>query len=365
MTHDPHASGSTHHEHSRLKPGHHEAKHHAHPELHPTAMPYSAVIAGTGFYVPEKILTNDDMMKLVDTSDEWITERTGMKERRMARPDEATSDMAFEAARKALADADTKAADLDAIVVGTVTGDYHFPSTACLLQDRLGAKHAAAMDVSAGCTGFLYALETARHFVMSGSYRNVLVVGAELLTRIVDWTDRGTCVLLGDGAGAAVIRPTAERNRGIVAGHFGADGSRKEDLWLPAGGSRLPASEATLRDRRHYLLMNGNAIFKVAVRAMAHTTTELLHKIGAKPEDVKLLIPHQANLRIIEAVARQLKFGMDRVYVNIHKYANTSSATIPIALDEARREGRIRPGDLVILVAFGAGLTWGGVAIRW
>jgi 3-oxoacyl-[acyl-carrier-protein] synthase-3 len=325
----------------------------------------TAAIAGTGFYVPEKIITNADLKELVDTSDEWITERTGMKERRMAAEDQATSDLAFEAARRALADADVKGADLDMIVVGTVTGDMHFPSTACLLQARLGAKHAAAMDVAAGCTGFLYALETARSFIATGDYKNVLVIGAELLTRIVDWTDRGTCVLLGDGAGAVVLKPSSRPDRGILAGVFGADGSRMEDLWMPAGGSRLPPSEETIRNRQHYLRMNGNAIFKVAVRSMAHTVVQLLDKIGAQPSDISLLIPHQANLRIIEAVAKQLKFGMDRVFVNIHKYANCSSATTPIALDEARREGRIKPGDLVIMVAFGAGLTWGGVAIRW
>ena len=310
-------------------------------------------------------MTNDDLAKIVDTSDEWITELTGMKERRVARPDEATSDMAFEAAKLALADAGTKASELDMIVVGTVTGDYHFPSTACLLQDRLGARHIAAMDVSAGCTGFLYALETTRHFVMSGNYRNVLVVGAELLTRIVDWTDRGTCVLLGDGAGAAVVKASTEKDRGIIAGVFGADGSKIEDLWMPAGGSRLPTSPETLKNHQNYLKMNGHAIFKVAVRSMAGTVTQLLEKIGAKADDITLLIPHQANLRIIEAVARQLKFSMDRVFVNIQKYANTSSATTAIALDEARRAGRIKSGDLVVMVAFGAGLTWGGVAIRW
>jgi len=325
----------------------------------------SAVITGTGFYVPERVLTNADMEKLVDTSDEWIVQRTGIHERRVVAPGQAASDLAFAAAEKALAEAGVKPADLDLILVATVTGDMLFPSTACVLQDKLKAKNAAAMDLSAGCTGFIHALDVVRQYVATGTYQTALVIGVEVLTRIVNWQDRETCVLLGDGAGAAVVQASRKPNQGIIAGVLGADGSGGQDLYMPAGGSRIPASLESVAARLHYLRMNGSRIFKVAVRSMAQTVTRLLQSIGAKPEDLSLLIPHQANLRIIEATARQLKFPMERVFVNIEKYANTSSATTIIALDEARKSGRIKPGDLVILVAFGAGLTWGGVAIRF
>lgn len=333
--------------------------------LEPKARLYSAVIAGTGFDVPEKIMTNADLEKLVDTSDEWIVERTGMKERRIARPDQAASDFALAACRHALADANTRPDEVDLIIVATVTGDMAFPSTACILQGKLGCTHAAAMDLSAGCTGFIYALATARQFIATGTYKTILVVGVEVLSKITDWTDRGTCVLLADGAGAAVLRATDEPGRGIIASYLGADGSRGNDLYMPAGGSRIPASHESVAARQHYLKMNGNAIFKVAVRAMADSVRRVLEQARLKASDIKLLIPHQANLRIIEAVAKLLRFPMDNVFVNIQKYANTSSATTIIALDEARKAGRILPGDLVVLVAFGAGLTWGGVAIRW
>jgi 3-oxoacyl-[acyl-carrier-protein] synthase-3 len=325
----------------------------------------SAVITGTGFYVPDRVLTNADMTRLVDTSDEWIVERTGIHERHMAAPGQAASDLAFAAAEKALADAGVKAMDIDLILVATVTGDMLFPSTACVLQERLKAKNAAAMDVSAGCTGFIHALDVARQYLATGTYKTALVAGVEVLSRITDWHDRETCVLLGDGAGAAVVQASRTPNRGLIAGLLGADGSGGPDLCMPAGGSRIPANLESVAARLHYLQMKGSKIFKVAVRSMTQTVTRLLQSLHAKPEDVKLLIPHQANLRIIEATARQLKFPMARVFVNIGKYANTSSATTIIALDEARKSGRIQPGDLVIMVAFGAGLTWGGVAIRW
>lgn len=325
----------------------------------------SAVITGTGFCVPDKVLTNADLEKLIDTSDEWIRERTGIRERRIAAPDQAASDLAFAAGEIALADAKVKPEEIDVILTATVTGDMLFPSTACVLQEKLKAPNAAAMDLSAGCTGFIYALDVARQYLATGTYKTALVVGVEVLSRITDWQDRGTCVLLGDGAGAAVVQASSEPNRGVIAGLLGADGSGGPDLCMPAGGSRIPVSRESLEGRLHYLQMKGNAIFKVAVRRMSQTVTRLLERIKAKADEVKLLIPHQANLRIIEAMARQLKFPMERVFVNIDKYANTSSATTIIALDEARRSGRILPGDLVILVAFGAGLTWGGVAIRW
>ena len=334
------------------------------PRTRPARL-HSAVITGTGFDVPKRILTNADLEKMVDTSDQWIVERTGMKERHIAAPEEAASDFALKAARLALADSGTTADELDLIIVATVTGDMPFPSTACILQDRLGAKHAAAMDVSAGCTGFIYGLATARQFIATGEYRTMLVVGVEVLSKITDWTDRGTCVLLADGAGAAVVKASDDPDRGIIASYLSSDGSRGPDLFMPGGGSRVPVSVESIRRGDHYLKMKGNAIFKVAVRSMADSVSRVLRLAGLKADDVKLLIPHQANLRIIEATARLLGFPMDRVFVNIQKYANTSSATTIIALDEARKAGLIQPGDVVVLVAFGAGLTWGAIAIRW
>lgn len=326
---------------------------------------YSAVITGTGFEVPEQVMTNQDLEQMVQTSDVWITERTGMKERRITAEGEAASDLALRASRKALAEAGLGPADIDLILVGTVTGDMLFPSTACVLQAKLGAGKAAAMDLSAGCTGFIYALATARKFIATGSYRNVLVVGVEVLSRITDWTDRGTCVLLGDGAGAAVVQLAPPGERGIIADFLAADGTRGPDLCMPAGGSAIPASAESLDQRLHYLKMNGNAIFKVAVRSMAEAVQKLVAAAKLRIEDINLLIPHQANLRIIEAVSKLLRFPNERVFINIQKYANTSSATTIIALDEARRAGLVKSGDLVALVAFGAGLTWGGVLIRW
>jgi len=329
------------------------------------AQPLSAVVAGTGSRVPERILTNADLEKIVDTSDQWITERTGMKERHISAPGEAASDIAVKACEQALAEAKVKPEDLDLIVVGTVTGDMPFPSTACVLQQRLGAPHAVAFDLSAGCTGFIYALSVARQFVASGTCRTALVVGVEMLSKITDWTDRSTCVLFGDGSGAAVLRASTRSDAGILATYLAADGAGGEHLYMPAGGSRQPASVETVQQRLHTCKMNGNAIFKVAVRSMADAVRHLFRQTGLKIEDVKLLIPHQANLRIIDATAKLLKFPSERVFVNIHKYGNTSSATTIIALDEARKAGRVHAGDVVMLVAFGAGLTWGGVAIRF
>jgi 3-oxoacyl-[acyl-carrier-protein] synthase-3 len=327
--------------------------------------PFSAVVAGTGSHLPERVLTNADLEKMVDTSDQWITERTGMKERRIAAPGEAASDIAVVACEKALAEAKVKPEDLDLIIVGTVTGDMLFPSTSCILQQKLGAPRAAAFDVSAGCTGFIYSLSIARQFITTGAYRTVLVVGVEMLSKITDWTDRSTCVLFGDGAGAAVLKAGTEPDKGIIATYLAADGGGGKHLYMPAGGSRLPASVETVQQRLHTCKMNGNAIFKVAVRSMADAVGHLLRQADLKLEDIKLLIPHQANLRIIEATTRLLKFPSERVFVNIQKYGNTSSATTIVALDEARRAGRVHPGDVVMMVAFGAGLTWGGVVIRF
>jgi 3-oxoacyl-[acyl-carrier-protein] synthase-3 len=323
------------------------------------------VIVGTGSQVPERILTNADLEKIVDTSDQWITERTGMKERHIAAPGEAASDLAVVACEKALTEAKVKPEELDLIVVGTVTGDMPFPSTSCVLQQRLGAPHAAAFDVSAGCTGFIYALSIARQFVSTGASRTALVVGVEMLSKITDWTDRSTCVLFGDGSGAAVLKADTEPDKGILATYLAADGNGGKHLYMLAGGSRHPATIETVQQRMHTCKMNGNAIFKVAVRSMADTVKHLLQQTGLGIDDLSLLIPHQANLRIIEATTKLLKFPSERVFVNIAKYGNTSSATTIIALDEARRAGLVRPGDVVMLVAFGAGLTWGGVVIRF
>ncbi|MCR4423402.1 MAG: beta-ketoacyl-ACP synthase III [candidate division WOR-3 bacterium] len=323
----------------------------------------SAIFTGTGFAVPERILTNNDLEKILETSDEWIVERTGMKERRIAKPEEAASDFALRASQQALADARIKPEEIDLIIVATVTGDMPFPSTACILQHKLGATNAAAMDLAAGCSGFIYALTTARQFIATGTYRTVLVVGVEVLSKITDWTDRSTAVLLADGAGAAILQASTEKERGIIATYLGADGSHGKDLYMPAGGSAIPASLESIQQRLHYLKMNGSAIFKIAVRSMADVVRRLLDKTKLPAEEIKLIIPHQANLRIIEAMAKLINFPMEKVFVNIQKYANTSSASTIIALDEARKQGLIHPGDKVILVAFGAGLTWGGTLV--
>ncbi|MBM3332784.1 ketoacyl-ACP synthase III [candidate division WOR-3 bacterium] len=325
----------------------------------------SAIIAGTGAHVPARVMTNADLEKIVDTSDAWITERTGMKERHIAAAGETASDVAMVACEKALAESKVKAEELDLIVVGTVTGDMPFPSTACVLQERLGASRAAAFDVSAGCTGFIYALSVAQQFVANGVYRTVLVVGVELMSKVTDWTDRSTCVLFGDGAGAAVLKAGKDTDTGILGTYLAANGHGGQHLYMPAGGSRHPASVETVQQRMHTCKMNGNAVFKVAVRNMADAVKHLLQETGLGIDDLALLIPHQANLRIIEATAKLLKFPSERVFVNIAKYGNTSSATTIIALDEARKAGLVHPGDNVMLVAFGAGLTWGGVLIRF
>jgi len=329
------------------------------------ARPLSAVIVGTGYHVPERVLTNSDLEKMVETSDQWITERTGMKERHIAAPGEAASDFAVVACEKALAEAKVKPEELDLIVVGTVTGDMLFPSTACVLQHRLGALNAAAFDVSAGCTGFIYALSVAGQFISTGAYRTVLVVGVEMMSKITDWTDRSTCILFGDGAGAAVLKASKEPHTGILGSYLASNGEGGQHLYMPAGGSRHPATVDTVQQRMHTCKMNGNAIFKVAVRSMVDSVKHLLQRAGLGIDDLNLLIPHQANLRIIEATTKLLKFPSERVFVNIAKYGNTSSATTIIALDEARKAGLVHPGDNVMLVAFGAGLTWGGVLIRF
>lgn len=321
-----------------------------------------AGILATGSYLPERVLTNADLERMVETSDEWITSRTGIRERRVAAPDEATSDLAVKAARKALEEAGLGPKDLDLILVATITPDMITPATACLVQAKLGAAHAAAFDLSAACSGFLYGLSAAKAFVESGLYRRILLIGAEKLSAFVDWKDRSSCVLFGDGAGAAVI---GEGGHPILSCRLGSRGESAELLWIPAGGSRTPASPETVQGGLHTLKMQGREIFKIAVKEMTDATVEALRRAGLSKEDVALFIPHQANRRIIEAVTERLNFPMDRTYVNLDRLANTSAASIILALDEAVRSGRIRSGDNLVLVAFGAGLTVASGVLRW
>lgn len=324
----------------------------------------SVGIIGTGKYVPERVLTNADMEKMVDTNDEWIVSRTGIKERRIAAEHEATSDLAFHAAEKALQAAGITAEELDLIIVTTVTPDMAFPSTACLVQKRLGATKAAAFDLSAACSGFIYGLANASNFIAMGTYKYALVIGAECLSRITDYTDRNTCILFGDGAGAAVLGPVPE-GRGFQSFVLGADGNGGELLKIEAGGSRMPASIETIEDKRHYIYMNGREVFKFAVRIMGNAAEEALEKAGKKKEDISLMVPHQANTRIIHAALERLNLSEDKCIINLPYYANTSAASIPLALAEAAEQGRIQEGDTILLVGFGGGLTWGASVIVW
>ncbi|MSU35953.1 MAG: ketoacyl-ACP synthase III [Pedosphaera sp.] len=321
-------------------------------------------ITGVGSYLPSRILTNQDLEKLIDTTDEWITSRTGIKERRIAAPHEATSDLAFAAAKQALHDAKISADQIDLIIVATITPDMLFPSTACLVQQKLGACRAAAFDIEAACSGFVYALDIAAHFVQSHTYDTVLVIGAEKMSSVVDWKDRNTCVLFGDGAGAAVLqnRPTAH---GLLTTCLGADGTKATLLDMPGGGSACPASTESLGKGMHFLRMDGKETFKNAVNAMVSAATEALNRCGLTVGQIHCIIPHQANQRIISAVGERLGATEDQVFVNVAKYGNTSAASVAIALDEAVRTGRVRRGDLVLLVVFGAGLTWGAAIIEW
>jgi 3-oxoacyl-[acyl-carrier-protein] synthase-3 len=323
-----------------------------------------AHVIGWGKFVPRRVVTNSDISQRVDTSEEWILSRTGIRERHVVEDGETTASMALQAARQALETASLNPSQLELIIVATVTPDHLFPATACLLQDRLGAKRAAAFDLSAGCTGFIYALSVATSMLASGAYRNALVIGAETLSSITDWSDRSTCILFGDGAGAVVLQ-AAENRGGVLGASLGADGSGANLLWLPAGGSRMPASQKTVDERMHTIRMNGREVFRFAVKVMSAATREVLRKTGASLDDVRLLIPHQANQRIINAAAQDLGLPMERVYSNVSRYGNTSAASIPIALCEAAEMGRIHAGDLIVCVGFGAGLTWGASAIRW
>lgn len=319
---------------------------------------------GVGHYAPDTVLTNADLEKMVDTSDEWIVTRTGIRERRIADESMTTSDMSYEASVKALADAGMNASDLDLIIVCTVTPDHAFPSVSCLLQDRLGAPNAAAFDLSAGCTGFVYGVVTAAQFIGTGLYKNVLVVGTEKLSAITNWEDRSTCVLFGDGSGAAVMGP-CDPGEGVLSSYLGSDGSLGEFLCLPAGGTKEPITEESLRLKRDKLYMNGSEVFKVAVRHMETAIQKALAAIDQTPDDVDLLIPHQANRRIVDAVNRKLGLPEEKVVVNMDRYGNTSAASVPIALSEALADGRLKKGDLLVMTSFGAGMTWGSVAVRW
>jgi len=323
-----------------------------------------ATIVGTGMYVPDRVLSNHDLERMVDTSDEWIVERTGIRERRIAAPDQASSDMALIAARRALESARIDVQDIDQIIVATTTPDRILPSCACTLQAKLGAHRAAAFDVFAACTGFVYGLGIGRGLIGSRVSDTVLVVGVEKLSSIVDYTDRNTCVLFGDGAGAAVLRPCAG-GEGVLAVAMHSDGDLGEVLEVPAGGSRMPTSAETLSDRGHFIRMRGKELFRVAVRAMEESLRQVLDSAGLEFADIDLVIPHQANQRIIDAMRERLGIPAEKVVLNLDRYGNTSSASIPISLDEMVRSGRIRSGDCLAFVAFGGGVTWGATVMRW
>lgn len=323
-----------------------------------------AKIIATGAYVPEKVLRNSDLERLVDTSDEWITERTGIRERRIADEKQAASDLAYEASRAALKSCGLKAKDIELIIVATVSGDMPLPATSCILQERLGAKRAAAFDINAACSGFIYGIAVANAFIRSGAYRRVLVVGAEILSKFTDYEDRTTCILFGDGAGAAILEASSEE-RGILCTKIHSDGSMWDLLHTPGGGSRYPTSKETIKKRQHFIKMKGNETFKIAVRTLESLVLETLEDNKLKPSDISLLVPHQANLRIIQATARRIGLPMEKVAVNLDRYGNTSAASIPLALDEAVRSGRVREGDYILLEAFGGGLTWASALIKW
>jgi 3-oxoacyl-[acyl-carrier-protein] synthase-3 len=323
-----------------------------------------SVILGTGSELPSKVVTNHDLEKMVETSDEWITVRTGIKERRVLEEGKGNADMAFRAAQRALNDAQMQATDLDAIIMGTVTPDYVFPSSACVLEDMLGARNVFSFDVGAACSGFLNALSVADSFIRTGQINNALVVGSDALSRLLNWQDRGTCILFGDGAGAVVLG-ASENGSGILSTRLRTDGSYVKTLYVPAGGSLKPATPETVRRNEHTITMNGKEVFKIAVRSMEEISRQALVEADVQVSEVSLVIPHQANRRIIVALAERLGIPMERVMVNLEKYGNTSAASIPVALDEAKRQGRIKPGDIVLLNAFGAGFAWGAAVIKF
>lgn len=331
-----------------------------------SSAPRSVKIKGTGSYTPQKALTNNDLSKIVDTSDEWIFTRTGIKERRIAGESETSSSMGAEASKRALEASGLSPEEIDVIVVGTMTPDMPFPSTACLVQEKLGIKNAVCFDVEAACSGFLYILEIATGLLATGRYRNALVIGSEKLSSILDWEDRTTCVLFGDGAGAAVIGFAEQGDDSkIIDFRLGADGSKADMLHQPGGGCAIPPSPASLDGRQHFLKMRGKEVFKQAVRVMGQAAVEILEQNGIESDQLACVIPHQANMRIIESISSRLNIPIERFFLNLDKYGNTSAASIPIALDEAARAGRIKNGDTILLIAFGAGLTWGSALVRW
>ncbi|HEX7117212.1 MAG TPA: beta-ketoacyl-ACP synthase III [Longimicrobiales bacterium] len=321
-------------------------------------------VVSTGRYLPERVVTNEELERLVDTSDEWIRERTGIRERRIACAEMGAAEMGAEAAKIAMERADVHPGEVDVIVVSTATPDRLLPSTACDIQARLGAKNAAAYDISAACSGFLYALQVAEGHIAAGRGEIALVVSTEKMSAITDWTDRSTCVLFGDGAGAAVVK-RSENGRGVLSSFIRSDGTLAELLWRPGGGAKVPFDEGVLESRSHLVQMAGREVFKSAVRSMAEAADQALHRAGLTGEDIDLLVPHQANIRIIEATAKYANIPMEKVFVNVDRYGNMSSATVPIALDEAVEQGRVRPGDNILMVAFGAGFTWGSSVVRW
>ncbi|MHC4321289.1 MAG: beta-ketoacyl-ACP synthase III [Planctomycetota bacterium] len=325
---------------------------------------YKASITGVGSFLPKKVLTNDDLSKMLDTTDEWITQRTGIKERRIVENGVAASDLAIEASLRALDDANVLPTEVDLIVTSTITPDCLFPSTSCYLQEKLGARNAGAFDLLAACAGFVYALSVAKSFVASGVMKTVLVVGAECMSKITDFTDRTTCILFGDGAGAAVVQQGNGR-REIITTNLGSDGSQAELLMLPAGGSKLPASHETVDSRSHYIKLRGKEVFKQAIMNMVDVVTKAAADNNMRVEDIDMIIPHQSNIRIIEAAMERLKLPREKAFVNINRYGNTSSASIPIAMDEIEKGNMLKPGDTVLLVAFGGGLTWSSSLIKW
>jgi len=324
----------------------------------------NAVLTGWGFYAPSRVVTNFDLEKIVDTSDQWITERTGIKERRWAADGEGTASMSTRAAKIALERAKLRPSDLDLIIVGTCSPDYLMPATACLVQTALGAEHAGAFDVEAACTSFVSGIAIANGMISAGSVKNALVIGAETLSRMLDMTDRTTCVVFGDGAGAAVLQ-ASNASVGVESAVLHSDGAKGELLYIKAGASRVPATHSTVDQGQHYIRMQGGEVFKMAVKSMADAAEEAIEEAGLRLSDIDIVIPHQANRRIIEGMAKRLSISMEKVFINLHKYGNTSAASIPIALAEAADEGRMKRGDKVLLVAFGAGFTWGASVLEW
>ncbi|NBB80071.1 MAG: beta-ketoacyl-ACP synthase III [Verrucomicrobia bacterium] len=325
----------------------------------------SVIISGTGTYLPHRVVSNDDMAQIVETSDEWIRSRTGIAERRYASEKESTSYMATHAAKQAMKAAGTRTDEIDLLIVATMTPDMPFPSTACLVQSQLGLDHITAFDIQAACSGYIYALNTAANLLRSGAYNKALIIGAEKMSSILDFEDRTTCVLFGDGASAAVLECSEAMGLGILSSITGSDGSNPQLLYQPAGGSACPATTESVLARQHFIKMNGREIFKQAVRVMGQVSVDILERHGYSTDQVDLLIPHQANMRIIDSLAKRMRLPMERFHNNLEYYGNTSAASIGIALHEAHRSDRIRSGDLILLVAFGAGLTWGSTLIKW